>query len=214
LPVRSVVILLRPKAYGPEMSGVVRHAIGDEQYLEFRYRIVRIWQKPVESVLAGGVGTLPLAPLADVKEGDLPAVIRRMKQRLSAETPPNEEAVLWTSTYVLMGLRYNQTVAGELLKGVMEMEESVTYQEIIRKGEAKGRAEGQAEGAAEEARRILLRIGTKLLGAPDANAVAAIEAISNRERLENLIDRVSEVKSWSELFGNPAAARRNGRKRK
>src|SRR5438552_3883906 len=58
LPVRSVVILLRPKADGPEMTGVVRHTLEGEQYLEFRYRAVRIWQKPVEDILAGGVGTL------------------------------------------------------------------------------------------------------------------------------------------------------------
>src|SRR5438552_15969026 len=54
LPVRSVVILLRPKADGPEMTGVVRHTLGTEQYLEFNYRVVRIWQKPVEAILSGG----------------------------------------------------------------------------------------------------------------------------------------------------------------
>jgi len=47
---------------------------------------------------------------------------------------------LWTATYVLMGLRYDLALAGELLKGVLAMEESVTYQEIIRKGEARGEA--------------------------------------------------------------------------
>jgi hypothetical protein len=46
------------------MSGVVRHTLGDEQYLEFNYRVVCIGQKPVEDILAGGVGTLPLASLA------------------------------------------------------------------------------------------------------------------------------------------------------
>lgn len=42
LPVRSVAILLRPAADGPEMTGVVRHTTGGEQYLEFHYRVVRI----------------------------------------------------------------------------------------------------------------------------------------------------------------------------
>ena len=68
--------------------------------------------------------------------------------------------MLWTETYVLMGLRYNRALAAELLKGVREMEESVTYQEIIRKG--------KAEGLTEEARRILLRMGTKAFGDPEA----------------------------------------------
>jgi predicted transposase YdaD len=214
LPVRSVVILLRAKADGPEMGGVVRHSLDGEQYLEFRYRVVRIWQKPVSDILAGGVGTLPLAPLAAVGKPDLPAVIRRMKERLSAEAPRHEEAVLWTATYVLMGLRYDQALAGELLKGVLAMEESVTYQEIIRKGEAKGKAEGKAEGEVEEAKRILLRFGVRAFGAPDATTKAAIDALADRERLEALIDRVDEVKNWKELLAKPRSQRRNGKKQK
>jgi hypothetical protein len=47
LPVRSVVILLRPQADGTNMTGVVRQAHGEEEYLTFRYGVVRIWQKPV-----------------------------------------------------------------------------------------------------------------------------------------------------------------------
>jgi predicted transposase YdaD len=218
LPVRSVVILLRPKADGPEMTGVVRHTLADEQYLEFNYRVVRIWQKPVEEILGGGVGTLPLAPLAAVNEPELPAVIRRMKDRVRAEAPPSEEATLWTATYVLMGLRYDQALAGELLRGVRAMEESVTYQEIIKKGEAKGRAEGKAEGKAEglaeEAQRILLRMGTKAFGDPDPATKAAIAGTFYHERLEELIDRVGEVKSWQELLAKPRSQRRNGGRRK
>ena len=107
LAVRSVVLLLRPKADGPEMTGVVRHTLADELYLEFRYRAVRVWQKPVETILAGGIGALPLAPLADVGPGTLPSVIDRMKERLQSEVSPSEEAVLWTATYLLLGLQYN-----------------------------------------------------------------------------------------------------------
>jgi len=209
-PVRSVVILLRPKADGPEMTGVVRHTVANEPYLEFQYRVVRIWQKPVDEILAGGVGTLALAPLANVKEPELPAVIQRMKDRARAELPPGEEAVLWTATYVLMGLRFDDALAKELLKGVRAMEESVTYQAIIRKGEAKGMAEGEIK----EAQRILLLIGTGAFGAPDAATKAALAAIEDRERLETLIQQVAKAKSWQELLAKPRVGRRNGAKRK
>jgi len=120
LPVRSVAILLRPKADGPEMTGVVQHTLADEHYLKFDYRVVRIWRKPVADILDGGVGTLPLAPLAEVTKPELPGVILRMKERLKVETTVSEEAVLWTATYVLMGLRYDQALTGELLKGVRD----------------------------------------------------------------------------------------------
>jgi predicted transposase YdaD len=214
LPVRSVAILLRPKADGPEMTGVVRHTVGAEQYLEFRYRVVRIWQQPVEAILAAGVGTLPLAPLADVHEPELPGVIGQMKERMRAEVKPSEEAQLWTATYVLMGLRYDKALARELLKGVREMEESVTYQAIIQKGKAEGKIEGKIEGAAEEAQRILLLVGTKAFGQPDAATQTAIAALLDRERLESLIERVGEVTTWQELLGKPRPQRRNGGKRK
>lgn len=214
LPVRSVVILLRPKADGPQMSGVVRHMLGDEQYLEFKYRAFRLWQQPVESILAGGIGTLPLAPLAQVKGPQLPGVIRRMEERVTKEATPSEEATLWTATYVLLGLRFDESVISELLRGVRDMEESVTYQAIIRKGEAKGKAEGKAEGEINEARRILLIVGTDAFGEPEATMTAAIHQIADRERLETLIKSVRNVTSWQELLAKPRSQRRNGEKRK
>ena len=59
LPVQSVVLLLRPEADGPEMTGLVQHRLPDgRRYLEFDYEVVRVWQKPVDAVLAGGLGTL------------------------------------------------------------------------------------------------------------------------------------------------------------
>ncbi|HMC64638.1 MAG TPA: hypothetical protein VKI65_06845 [Gemmataceae bacterium] len=67
---------------------------------------------------------------------------------------------------------------------------------------------------AEEAQRILLRVGTKTFGAPDAATQAAIAEIIDRERLEAMIDRVGEVKSWLELLAKPRSQRRNGRKRR
>lgn len=200
LPVCSVVILLRPKADGPEMTGVVRHTRGGERYLEFAYQVLRIWQKPVAEVLEGGIGMLPLAPLAEVAQPELPAVIQRMKERLSAETAPSEEAVLWTATFLLMGLRFDQALATELLKGVRTMKESVTYQAIIN------------EGAAEEAQRILLRLGTKAFGAPDAATKAVLAGISDPERLETLILRVGEVKGWDELLAKPKSRRGSGKR--
>ena len=72
------------------------------------------------------------------------------------------------------------------------MKESSTYQAVL--------AEGKAEGKAEEARRILIRIGSKRFGAPDAQTRAAIEAIAATERLEELTDCLLDVSSWPALL--------------
>src|SRR5207249_1608460 len=111
LPVRSIIVLLRPEADGPELTGLLEHWLPEEDwYLRFRHRVVRVWEKPVEGVLAGGLATLPLAPLSDVSAAALPGVIRRMEQRVRREASPEEAGRLWTATYVLSGLRYRAAV--------------------------------------------------------------------------------------------------------
>lgn len=196
LPVHSVVLLLRPQADGPAMTGRVGYAAGDDLSLHFRYRVLRVWEKDVGEILSGGRATLPLAPLAAVSADALPGVVREMEARIEREAPPAEAGMLWTATYVLMGLRYPEAFTAQLLKGVRQMKESVTYQAILAEGEAKGKAEGRAE----EARRLILRQGTKRFGAPGANVEAAIAGVGSVEQLEQLAERLLEVESWDELL--------------
>ena len=91
-----------------------------------------------------------------------------------------------------MGLTYGRDRIYALLKGVEGMEESVIYQDILEKGEARGRL--------EEALTLLLRIGSKRLGIPDAQTKAKLEAITSVEDLEQLADRLLEAESWQELL--------------
>jgi hypothetical protein len=118
----------------------------------------------------------------------LPGMIRRMEERIDREAPPERAGVLWTATYVLMGLRYSDEFAEMLLRGVGAMKESVTYQAIIR------------EGRVAEAQAILLRQGTKRFGTPPDATRAVIEGIAAIDRLELLLDRVLDVESWEELL--------------
>lgn len=203
LSVRSVVFLLRPEAQGPGATGRVLDPFeGAEQDhgLDFRYRLVRVWEYPLEAVLAGGLGTLPLAPISAVEPARLPEVVERMKDRLDREAPREEVGDLWAATLVLMGLRYPRPVAEQLLKGVRHMEESVTYQAILEKGVEKGIEKGKLLGQAEEARALLVRFGRRRLGDPDAATRSALQAIADVQRLEALCDRVQDVSSWEDLL--------------
>src|SRR5271157_4029118 len=156
---------VRGCAEGPAMTGLLQHRWPDGLvYHEFRYNVVRTWERPADEILAGGLATLPLAPLARVKENELPAVVQAMRQRLDREATRSQAGTLWTATYVLMGLTYSDELVDRLLEGVQSMKESVTYQKILREGRAEGRVEGRAEGRAEEARRILRRQGTRRFG--------------------------------------------------
>ena len=99
---------------------------------------------------------------------------------------------------------YPQSV---FIKALRPLWVSSTYQAILEEGRAEGRAEVRAEelakGRAEEARRILRRQGTRRFGKPDTHIEAALDAIADLERLEQLTDRVLEVTTWEELLAQP-----------
>ena len=189
LPVRSIVVLLRREADGPDLTGVLRQFDPDGScYLEFHYRVVRAWDQRLEPILAGGLGALPMAPLTDEAARELPAVIQRMDERIRREASPGKAGVLWAATYVLLGLRYLRDVAAGLLKGVRAMRESTTYQAIIEEGEALG------------IQNAVLRIGTRRLGRPSAHFRRILQGVTEVREAERLVERVLDVASWQELL--------------
>ena len=115
----------------------------------FRYNLVRIWEQPVEEVLAAGLPVLPLAPVANVEPEKVPEVLMAISERLVRETNAEQAATLWAATKVLMGLRYPKeqveafTKGAAMILGIRGIEESSVYQDIFAKGEAEGRLEGQ-----------------------------------------------------------------------
>jgi len=190
--------LLRKEADGPAMSGRARYDVPQsaDGSLWLRFRMVRVWEREAAEVLAGPLATLPLAPLARVSANELPAVVRRMEERIDREAPPEDRGMLWTTTFLQMGLKYKRETARELLKGVLAMKESDTCMAILEEGEEKG----LAKGAAQEARKILVRLGSRRFGVPVVQTQTALEAIDSVERLEQLIDRIPDVESWAELL--------------
>jgi hypothetical protein len=196
-----------------------RRLPGEPQpYLRFRYRVIRVWELPVETVLSAGPSVLPLAPISDVRRDRLPAVIERMEERFATQADPSKIGELWTATRVLMGLRYDEVFTDQLLQGVRAMKESVTYQAIVKEGIQKGRQEGlqegRQEGKVQEARQILLRIGVdQFNGPPNPEQLQELEAITEVGHLENLAVRVSHVSNWSELLASPATPRPRRRKK-
>jgi hypothetical protein len=161
--------------------------------------VVRLWKEDPENYLTAGISLVPLAPLTDVSMARLPGVVDRMSDRINAEPRPRA-AMPWLATYTLIGLRYPDELVGHLLegKGVEVMQESTTYQKIVREAQH----EGEQKGRQEEARRLLLRHGTKRFGKPDAAIVANLETIKDIDRLESLADRIIDATAddWNELL--------------
>ena len=215
--IHSVVVLLRPEADLRSISGQYEQRLpgAAEPYLIFRYQVIRVWQLPAEQLLAGGLGTLPLAPIVAVTEPELPGVIERLKERLEAPRYRKAAGTVWTAVDVLLGLRYERPLIEQLLRGVRGMKESVTYQAIVEEGVVKGREEGVIMGRLEGARRILVLLGEELFGTPpDSDTRSRIEAINGLEQLEQLTRRAPRVCSWEELLADVAGPEPRRRRKK
>ncbi len=199
LPVLTVLILLHREADSPGLTGGYERQLPDGSLTNrYNYRVVRLWREDPELYLTGGVNLVPLAPLTDVAEADLPGLVRRMAERIHPEPEPRAD-MLWIAALLLMGYRYDETLATRLVKGVWKnMRDSTTYQAILKEG----RQEGVIEGQISEARRLLLRQGTRRFGTPDVAIVAAIEAIRDVDRLESLSDRIVDATAtdWDDLL--------------
>jgi len=196
LLVRTVVVLLRPSADSPALTGSRRRGFPNESpYNLFNYQVIRVWQVPPDRLLAGGLGTLPLAPISAVTEAELPGIIEQMERRLRKREARSLADQLWAATYLLLGLRHSPATAQALLRGVRSMKESSTYQAIVE------------EGRIEEARKLLLRLGSKQLGRPTARTRTALAQITDLERLEALIERLGSAPSWHALLAEPPPGR-------
>lgn len=198
VPVATVAVLLRPEANMSWVNGSMSFAPPVGPAWDFRYTVIRVWERPASDFLNGPLGLLPLAPLANLGEPELPAVIGEMRMRIDKQADRPLAAKLWTATYVLMGLRFNEALINNVLSGVLQMEESVTYQAIMRRG----RQEGRQEGRTEEVVATLLRQGGKKFGAPSESQVSKLRAIADLAKLEALTERLLDVNTWDELLAD------------
>jgi predicted transposase YdaD len=198
VPVHSVAILLRPAADSPGVAGRLRYEGRKRRgRIHFTFEVVRLWQRPVRPLLRGGLGTLPMATLCQMPAGRplpdaLREVVRAIDERLHHEAPPGQAAKLLTAAYVLTGLRLPPDSAAQVFQqGVMRMRESTTYQAIL------------DEGRVMTLKKILLRQGRLQFGTADAATEAAVQSITDGDRLERMTERVLTATSWQELLQTP-----------
>ena len=195
VPVRSVAILLRPKADTPDLTGKLAYACAGKR-VEFDYELVRMWKEPVDPFLRGGLGLLPLAMLCRMPEERplreaLRDVVREIDRRLLGETDHAQAVRLMTAAFILTGLRVRREDLASIYDGVRVMHESTAYDMIL----DEGRVEGEI--------RLLLRQGRKRFGPPDPPTESALKAIKDLERLERMGEAVLTVNSWQELLATP-----------
>jgi len=195
VPVRSVAVLLRPKADSATISGTMMYVAGSKR-VQFEYDVIRMWQQPVDAFLKGGLGILPLATLCQVSEGKpiaewLRDVVREIDRRLAEEQDHSRAVRLMTAAFILTGMRAPKATLGSIYDGVRIMHESTAYDMILDEGEVK------------RSHKMLVRLGTRRFGPPHPQVEATLTAIQDLERLEHLEDAVLTATSWDELIATP-----------
>ncbi|HEY3790170.1 MAG TPA: hypothetical protein VGL71_15025 [Urbifossiella sp.] len=204
VPVVSVVVLFQPTTNPDALTGLVaiRPPIG--RSWDFPFEILRVWEQPAADFLKGSLGVLPLALIGDVSQAELPSVVKAMQSRISGQPDRALAAKLWTASYFLMGLRYEPPIIDNLLSGVMQMEESTTYQAVLNRGVQQGVQQGVhlgvQQGAVAEARDLLFLVGGKRLGPPSAAIRDTIAGISEKIRLESILLRTLTAASWEQAL--------------
>lgn len=189
LPVQSILILLKPESDGPAANGITRRSLPNGTcYYEFRFQTIKVWQLPLNELLTGKIGTLPLAPISDVAQSRLSAVIRRMKDRVEQEVASEDRNEFWTITGILMGTRYPAPTIETLLKGVIKMRESSVIQAYLQ------------EGREDEARKMVLEIVKDRFGSFDPKLKQFVDTISDIASLERLMIRAGKVPKWQDLL--------------
>ena len=208
-PIATVLFLLNPRAGRvSEVTGLYERTHPHTGlYLQFRYRVIRVWELSVKSLLAGGLATLPLALLSDISGMEPGTVVETMCRRLTTEAISSDQAeTLMTASYLLAGLRFSDTIVASLFKGVLNMEESSTYQAIIERGMTRGiergLAQGREEGRVDEARRMLRAAGEGRLGVPSASAQERLNSLASADAFEALGRRLFAVETWDALLAS------------
>jgi hypothetical protein len=189
IPVRSILVLLHPKADHTSLTGLISYKSGKSR-LEFEYEVVRVWKQSAERYLNAGLGITPLAVLGalpdNVQEIDaLREVVEKIEARLLAETTPENAARLLKAAYNLTILRVPRQNRGDIFRGVGIMKTG--YDELVEEG-------------VKQTQKILLRLGRRQIGVPTTEVEASIKSINDLDRLERMTEAVLNAKDWQELL--------------
>ncbi len=197
VPVHSILVLLRPEAAHSNQTGVIQYAPRPSRgRMDFSYEMDRLWQRPAKRLLAADLGVTPLAMLGQLPEGPsledrLTVVAQRIVERVIQEAPPERAKKLLADAYLLTGLRVRRDIAARIFRGVRAMQDSDTYLAILDEGQEK------------HAKKTVLLLGEKKLGAPDESVKARLAGITDLERLDRMILQAVTAASWKEILETP-----------
>lgn len=189
VPIEAAVVLVRPEAEHPNVSGEHVERMPDgEVYLQFRYHVVRAWERPADR------------PFDDdnLDRSGLSELIAELRERAAAGTEDVSESVIC--------LVFGGRGPRDLRAMAVEMERLAPCVLLSLNRREDPRVVSHEEGCAVM-RMKLYQAGKRKFGEVDERIAAAIGAITSARRLSDLdsylawIDsRDLPITSWDELL--------------
>jgi predicted transposase/invertase (TIGR01784 family) len=163
-----------------------------------RFEVIRLWEQPVTKFLEYE-GMLPFAIL--VGESNKEALLQDIALKIDQIAEEDTRETISAATYVLAGLVLDENIIKQILRRDI-MEESVTYQAILREGELKGLKKGREEGEIQGRKQGLLTIILKQLTRKFGNLPPKLHTRIARlqiPRLESLAEAILDFESVADL---------------
>jgi predicted transposase/invertase (TIGR01784 family) len=141
------------------------------------FEVIRLWEVPAEELLEF-TGLLPFVTLG--RTANRAETLREVAEVIEEIGERQQRNNVAAATSILAGLVLRKDLIQYLFREEI-MQESVIYQDILAKGEARGKAEGKQEGEAI----LILRQLTRRFGGISLDVAEQIRGLSV-ERLEQL----------------------------
>jgi hypothetical protein len=185
-----LTLVLRPKG-GYRLPGThTRNSRLQFTRIGITWHVVELWTLSAEALLAvNDVGLMPWVPLCHY-EGPPEPILRQCRERIDQLAKPGERENLLAVTQVLMRMWYNDPAQFAIFGGREIMIESPLIQELM----------------AERLHRAILRVLAGRHGAVPPDITAALQAVTDDARLDELIDwaaRCPDLDSFRARLSTP-----------
>jgi predicted transposase/invertase (TIGR01784 family) len=185
LPIRQVVVLLRPPAEGTVIESVF--VLGTTRH---EYQVLCMWEQD-PSIFLEDIALLPLATLAATQSPE--QLLNQVAQRVSTIESTQQRREASAYVQLLAGLRFDKTLIRQVFREDI-MRESVIYQEIQQEGEERGILKGKLEGE----QTVILRQLARRVGDVSPELQSQIQSLSLYQ-LEALADALLDFSTLADL---------------
>jgi predicted transposase/invertase (TIGR01784 family) len=189
LPIRQVVVLLRPPAEGTVIESVF--VLGTTRH---EYQVLCMWEQD-PSIFLEDIALLPLATLAAAQSPE--QLLNQVAQRVSTIESTQQRREASAYVQLLAGLRFNKTLIRQVFREDI-MRESVIYQEILQEGEQKGERLGEERGILKGEQTVILRQLARRIGDVSPELQSQIQSLSLYQ-LEALADALLDFSTLADL---------------